>query len=351
MKLLILAQKIDERDPIFGFFHRWIIEIAKHCERVTVICLYEGTHALPAHVHVYSLGKESGSSRLKYLKNLYTYIWQFRHEYEAVFVHQNQEYAILGGLIWHLMGKRVYLWRNHYAGSWITNLAALACTKIFCTSKFSYTARFKQTVFMPVGVDTDIFRADSNGGSFLRASHSILSLGRIAPSKKLDQFIAAIGIVKTNNIAFTASIYGDYLPRDREYFDHLKESVEKFGLESYVSFKPGVPNEETPVIYASHEIFVNMSPSGMFDKTIFEAMACETIALNCNKNLTDKVDAAYIFAEDDEQELAAKLQKLLQMPPAELRSRGAELRHFAESNHSLKMLGNRLAEEMRTPTT
>jgi hypothetical protein len=60
MKLLIITQKVDINDPILGFFHRWIEEFAKHCEKITVICLYKGTYNLPNNVKVLSLGKEEG---------------------------------------------------------------------------------------------------------------------------------------------------------------------------------------------------------------------------------------------------------------------------------------------------
>jgi hypothetical protein len=41
-----------------------------------------------------------------------------------------------------------------------------------------------------------------------------------------------------------------------------------------INFLPGVPNSQTPEIYASHEIFLNLTSLGSFDKTILEAAAC-----------------------------------------------------------------------------
>ena len=50
MKLLICTQKVDKNDSVLGFFHRWIEEFAKHCEKVTVICLQKGDDDLPAKI-------------------------------------------------------------------------------------------------------------------------------------------------------------------------------------------------------------------------------------------------------------------------------------------------------------
>jgi len=59
MKLLIITQKVDMNDDVLGFMHGWINEFAKHCEKITVICLQKGEHELSDNVKVLSLGKEN----------------------------------------------------------------------------------------------------------------------------------------------------------------------------------------------------------------------------------------------------------------------------------------------------
>ena len=120
MKLLIVTQAVDTEDPALGFFCSWIEEFAKHAERVEVICLKEGKHTLSANVRVHSLGKpcsaeatQGAGKRLKYIFNFYRYIWQLRHDHDAVFVHMNPEYVVLSGLFWRLWGKRIGLWYTH----------------------------------------------------------------------------------------------------------------------------------------------------------------------------------------------------------------------------------------------
>lgn len=113
MKLLICTQKVDRNDSILGFFHRWIEEFAKHAEKITVICLYEGEHALPENVSVYSLGKEEGKGRLTYLLRFYQIIWSKRAEYDTIFAHMNPEYIVLGGLLWRALRKKIGLWYAH----------------------------------------------------------------------------------------------------------------------------------------------------------------------------------------------------------------------------------------------
>jgi glycosyltransferase involved in cell wall biosynthesis len=293
---------MDTQDPVLGFFTRWVEEIAERTDSVNVICLKEGAHLLPDNLRVHSLGKESGVGKLAYVWRFYCYIWSLRRQYDAVFVHMNEEYILLGGIFWKLFRKPIYMWRNHYAGSWRTRLAAFFCTKIFCTSKHSFTAQFKKTILMPVGIDLDRFASQVE---VPRPPRSILFLARIAPSKRPEMLIDALGSVLASGISFTADIVGSPLPDDESYAESLAVRAEALGLHDRVRFLPGVPNATTPAIYRAHDIFVNCSPSGMFDKTLFEAAACGCRVIASSDDFHDSAgDEAYA---PDTEALASRL--------------------------------------------
>src|SRR3989338_7398618 len=273
MRLLILTQKVAKNDPVLGFFHRWIKEFAKNFEKVTVICLEKGGYSLPANVSVLSLGKEdtmiyhSVLRRLYYICRFYKYIWQEKDNYDAVFVHMNQEYVWLGWKFWKLLGKKIYLWRNHAKGNILTDLAVLLSHKVFCTSPSSYTAKFKKTVLMPAGIDTDFFRPDPRAD---RVSGSILCLGRLAPVKKVLEFVDWL---KDRDFK-TATIAGGALPQDVQYEKDVRDRVAEYGLGNKVKFVGPVTQSEAKTLYQTHETYVNFTPAGSFDKTIIEAAAC-----------------------------------------------------------------------------
>lgn len=339
-RLLILTQVMDRQDPSLSFFHRWVEELAPRFAQIQVVCLWEGEHDLPKNVRVFSLGKEGGRSRLKYVLRFFRYIWTLRNEYDAVFVHMNQEYVLLAGPLWRLLGKRLYMWRNYHTGDLGTDCSALWCTKVFCTSKHSYTARYRKTTLMPVGVDTSRFFPEER---VVRESRSILFLARMAPAKRQDVFVEALGILIQKGISFVASIYGSALPEDERYYESLKQRVGELGLHGRVRFYPGVPNEETPDVYRAHELSVNCSPSGMFDKTLFEAAACGTLTVASSKDFAQEVDARLSFPDGDAEALAERLATLLSLMPAERGELAAELTGVAERN-SLRTLAERLAQ-------
>ncbi len=341
MKLLVITQVIDKNDPVLGFFHRWVSEFSKKVDSVSVICLKQGVTSLPANVKVYSLGKEKKESRFLYVKNFFRYITSLKSEYDAVLVHMNQEYVLLGGLLWKLLGKRVYMWRNHHAGNLLTDIAAAFCTKVFCTSKFSFTAKYKKTVLMPVGIDTHFFRKQTD---VVRKPASILFLGRIAPVKKPHVLLEALKAISNKGISFNASFYGDPLPKDKEYLENLKKKSKDWGLSDKVTFFAGIPNDATPKVYSEHEIFVNLSSSGMYDKTIFEAAACESMILASNENLRTLVDDSLI-CNAETQDVANKLELLLARKDKD--AAGKSLRAITEAHHSLEKLAERLIVSMQ----
>lgn len=295
MKLLVVTQKIDRNDPVLGFFHRWVEEFAKRFEKVTVICLEKGEYDLPANVEVLSLGKERGNSFVRYIVLFYKYIWEERRNYDKVFVHMNQEYALLAGDLWRLFGKKVYLWRNHAKGGLLTDMAVWIAHKVFYTSPSSYTARFKKAVQMPVGIDTNFFKPDP---SVKRIPDSYLFLGRIAPVKRALEFVEWFN---TLDEKCTATVAGSALPKDKAYEELVKSKASE-----RIRFVGAVTQEEARKLYQSHEFYVNKTPAGSMDKTIFEALSC-----GC-KLIVDNPDAQNISIEDHGLEkLMSKLQEEL----------------------------------------
>jgi len=345
MRLLILTQKVDEDDPILGFFHGWLKEFSKHFEKITVICLEKGKYNLPSNVRVLSLGKELGTSKLKKLFTFYFLLFTLRKQYDSVFIHMNQEYVILGWKFWKLFGKKIYMWRNHSSGNFLTRLAIFFCDKVFCTSSESFTAKFKKSEIMPVGVDTRVFKPNE---SIERKQNSILFLGRIAPIKKPNIFIEALKLLHQRGDNFSASIYGNPMPEHKNFYLNLQRTVQNSGLNGKVSFYPAVPNYETPGIYASYDIFVNLSPDGLYDKTMFEAMSSGALLISPHSNLRKEIDPELILKVGNAENLAQSLHRLLHLDSQKRFTMRNELRSYVESNHDLSILARQLKKSLRT---
>lgn len=260
MKLLVVTQIVDSEDPILGFFHRWIEEFAKHTERVEVVCLKEGKHHLPANVRVHSLGKERGAAgRITYALRFLALVWRLRRDYDAVFVHMNPEYVILGGLFWRVWGKRIVLWYTHKSVNLKLRIAALLANAILTASKESFRLKSAKVRVMGHGIDTDFFSPDANAAR----GDWLLSVGRLMPSKRHDLAIRAAALAGRE-----LRIIGDGPERKT-----LEECARSLGAR--VRFLGGLTQAQVRDEYRKAAFLVHTSETGSLDKVVLEALATD----------------------------------------------------------------------------
>lgn len=338
MNLLIVTQKVNKDDDNLGFFHRWIIEFARHFEQVTVICLEEGVRQLPANVRVLSLGKEKGGSRILYAGRFLRYVWRERHTYDAVLVHMNPEYIVLGGWLWKMLGKNIFLWYTHKSVTRQLKWALRLVAAVFSASPESFRLPTSKLIVTGHGIDTDVFSPPAAG---VRLPGSLISVGRISPTKDQLSMIKAVELLADEGWSGRFRIIGTAVtPAERTYAQSLSAYVEANGLGEEVIFVGTIPHEEVAVCYQSADIFINLSTTGSLDKAVLEAMACGTKVLTSNeafrrivpqKNLTTGVPA----------DIAQKARALLNEPAAD-----PMLHDYVVRHHSLVPTIARISAEI-----
>ncbi|MFA6536506.1 MAG: glycosyltransferase family 4 protein [Candidatus Paceibacterota bacterium] len=334
MKILFITQKVDKNDAVLGFIHGWLLALSKQFAELQVICLERGEVNLPANVKIFSLGKESGRSRLKYISNFYRTAFGRQADYEAVFVHMNPEYVILGGLFWRFKGKKVVMWYNHTYGDWRAKLAMFLANILCHTSPYAFTAKTKKSVRMPAGIDTGIFQPTGVD----KKKNSILYLGRISPIKDLGTLLEAVKILDQNSFPFVLDVYGEALVGDLGYLKQLQQKFESLIRAGKIDFFGSVANFKTPEIFSSHEVSVNLTPAGNYDKTVLETMACGSLPLVSSPAFKDALPTEFFFKEKDPVSLAETLKRVLFFDQDKKNSLAVDLRKYAVANHGLDKL-------------
>ena len=354
MKILFITQKVDQNDDILGVYHRWIDGVAKHFDKVSVICLYKGQVALPENVSVYSLGKELAvSSRWRYVWRFWKLIWQLRHDYDRVFVHMNPEYVVLGGPFWKLSGKKIVLWYAHYLSNLKLRIATLFSDKIVTSIRMAFPFPSSKLEVLQQGIDTDLF---SPVKTFRSPSDpfAVLFLGRIAPVKNLDVLIEAFQLARQRG-PIRLSVVGAPTvgrPAEQRYYAEMKQLASGLGLAGMVNFQSPVANKNTPAIYRKHDLFVNLTVTGSFDKSTLEAMACGIPVLVSNLAFHDilgpELADRLIFKEGDCRDLADKISRIAALSAEDRQKIGDSLREVVVRQHGLGRLVARLTESIRT---
>lgn len=350
MKLLVLTQKIDKDDPILGFFLGWVREFAKYCEQVTVICLWRGEYELPANVRVFSLGKEKIAVscqllavrlfvRLKYLYNFYKYIWKFRREYDSVFVHMNQVYAILGAPFWRLLGKRVGLWYAHGKVTLSLKLAERLTQLIFTSTSEGCRLKSKKIRVIGQGIDVEKFKAQSPTSKVQENVFKLITVGRISPSKDLDTMISAVKELKSKNITVRLKIIGGAgAPNEAKHVDELKARVQAENLAAEVKFLGPLANSQILSHLLDADLFLNSSHTGSLDKAVLEAMAAGLPVITSNEAVIEVLKdyrGRLTFDKGDYLDLAEKIKILCDLPTSEREKIGNELRQIVIRDHGL----------------
>lgn len=332
MKLLIFTQKVDALDDNLSFFHRWIEEFARHCESIIVVCLFEGTHNLPKSVRVLSLGKEDGVSRIKYLWRFYSYIWKYRAEYDNVFVHMNQIYVVLGGLLWRLWNKRIGLWYAHGAVSLSLRIATLLTDTIFTSTAEGFRIATNKRHIVGQGIDAGLFAQKKEYS--ITTPFRLVSSGRLTPPKNIPGMIDLIGALIQENIPATLTLIGS---GDQAYTDQLKAYARDKGLSQEIVFYGGLPYHKVAVMLAEYDAFLNLGTTGSLDKAILDASAAGVPVVTTNPAL-----AAFSVNPDP----LIALRMLYHMQPEERRERSVQLQEWVAREHSLSGLVARIVKGM-----
>tara|TARA_Y100000310_G_C20699053_1_gene827984 strand:- start:5527 stop:6582 length:1056 start_codon:yes stop_codon:yes gene_type:complete len=349
MKLLITTQKVDIDDPILGFFHNWIIEFAKHFDKIVVICLYEGAHSLPENVDVYSLGKEKGSSKLQRITRFRKYTKDLRDEYDVVFTHMNPEYIALGGLFWRRHNKKIYLWYTHRKVNIWLRIATLLSNKIFTASSKSFRLKSKNVRVVGHGIDTGFFVPGNKERTI-----PLITVGRISPIKHLEVAIEGVSILHNDVKDFSYTILGmEKADSKPKYLAELIKRAEESGLtqKMIIRFAYAEPQKIMRDEYLQKsEIFVHTSETGSLDKAVLEAMSCGVIPITSSEafyDLLDEYKDLLIFKKGDPKDLARKIEILLAMDEVEKEKIRKSLREKIVRDHNLNKLIENLSTEMK----
>lgn len=340
MKLLICTQAVDKNHPILGFFHGWILEFSKHFSEVHVICLQKGEHTLPPHVYVYSLGKEEGESKLKYVYRFYKHFGNifFNVRVDFVFFHMGAIYNILGApffLIRSFYNTEFYWWKAHGHINLFGRIALLFVDKVYTSTESGFPILTKKRNVVGQAIDVSHFILPEDETVRKR---EIVFVGRIMPVKHIEDFIDTANILTSLNLDLMFTIVGPV--GDVVYAHTLKDRCISLSLQDRIQFVGSKTQAELVSIYQSATIFLNTSLTHSMDKTVLEGMLCGTIPVTGNKAFSDLLSLHALYIKSATPRIyAERIQQLLESDTDALR---ISLRDSVIAFHSLGTLSARI---------
>lgn len=188
--------------------------------------------------------------------------------------------------------------------------------------KYLERYKFKNYVYLPEGVDADIFKRKENSGLMNRNKVRFLFAGRLEKIKGLDRLLGAAKELLNENKQFEILLVGE-----GSYEKEIIKAIKRLGLDSCVKLAGPIYDRGKMIdIYNSADIFVLPSLQEWCPLVILEALAVKSPVIITSTGsipyIYKHLENAYIIAPNNTTALSEAMRVLLE--DEKLRKRIAE---------------------------
>ena len=192
MRILVITQKYDINDSNLGVFVDWWDRLAHRVEKVYVLALEKRSEPKVGNIQVESMGKEKGVKFGGKFLGFYKGFFKLIGASEAILVHMIPKYVILAAPIAFILRKPIYMWYTGVSVHWQLRLAVICCRKVFTAHEEAMRINTPKRIVTGHGIDTERFKIPSSKFQVPSSQVTILSVGRITPSKGHDLIIRVV---------------------------------------------------------------------------------------------------------------------------------------------------------------
>lgn len=193
---------------------------------------------------------------------------------------------------------------------------------------------------LPLAVDTNFFKPNIPG-DWVRQKYNIPA------DKPLVLFLGSIG--KQKGVQILLQAFKELLPKVEAYLmiagngpflEGAMQLSSELGINRYVTFTGGVPEEELPAFFSACDIFVNPSLDDCYSLVVLEASACGRAVIGTDHPIMieeyagNNPDHIMLCPRGDSSKLARVMLELIDNPKLRL-NMGEKARKKVEARHTL----------------
>jgi glycosyltransferase involved in cell wall biosynthesis len=349
MRVLMMTQALDAADPLLSFAVDWVAALAARVEHLDVICLRSGA-PVAANVRVMAIGAAGSRGRLRRLVEFERLLAGVIRDVDVVFAHMSPRFVVAGGAA-ALAGRRpVVLWYVHRQVSAELRVATAMSTFVATAAAESFPIATEKLRILGHGINDGYFSPDP--GRAPESPPLVVMVGRLSAIKRQETLLRALPQLAPRH-AGVRVVFAGGVPDGREsaYARHLRAVTSELKLEPRVDFTGPLPSEGVRDLYRRATVAVNLSPSGLVDKSALESMMVSTPTIVASPSFASLLDSPApwlgLASPDDSSALAAALDRVLALPEPSRRRIGIELRARAVASNGLDAFMDRLVALLR----
>jgi len=267
---------------LFSHQREIALELSKYFEETHVITSDGQFDSSPDNVSVSSTNWSEGKIIINVLRFYVCAIPVLikNRKNSVVFFHMVDVQAFLLAGICKLLGIKNYLWYAHKASSVYLNLAAPFLTRIFTSTPGSCPIKGKRVT--PIGQAVKIPSIVDLVPSLREEPISWYHIGRLDPSKNIDEIILALKELRKIHPAIKLSIYGKASSNvTEEYASGLIKNYSTGEFRNWITFHGELEHSLLESVSLQHDGFIH-AYQGSLDKTLVEAAMLKRIIVSAN---------------------------------------------------------------------
>lgn len=261
-----------------------------------------------------------------------------------VFSHMAEVQAMLIAPICRLLRIRHYLWYAHASSSFYLKVCHIFATAILTSTRGSCPLQSRKVRPLGQGVSTEGYENIESFPSFPPVRWYYV--GRLDPSKKVDQAIVSLEFLKTEIPEITFDIYGG--PSSAKYNWYLKSLqsiVSQKGRDKWIRLHGPVLNSQIPEIAEMHDAFIHMY-SGSLDKVLIEACMAGRIIVTTNEEFLNLFYPGRYQMVSPQELIRQQFRVLMHAPKIERESELKQNLEHVREHYSLDSLVKRIVSEL-----
>ena len=198
----------------------------------------------------------------------------------VIFSHMTDVQSFLIAPLGWLLRMKHYIWYAHTGRSPYLYLSYPFLTRIITSTRGSCPIKSKKVLSIGQGVDSHNFKTETFP---LSPPLRWYVVGRIDPTKNLEEVIQAVSEVRKTGKNLTLDIYGSSSSsKTKSYEIQLQEKFQTFVFEGWLRFNGSVSRQDIRQEALVHDGFIHAF-RGSLDKTLIEAAMSKRIIATVNQ--------------------------------------------------------------------